>query len=327
MFDPGALVGGLVTGLREGVEAALIVSIVLAYLVRTGNERHAGQVWAGVLAAVALSVVLGVAVFATVGEMQPPFEQLFEATTLIVAAVVVTWMLFWMRRVAASVSGELRAAIERAVSGGGAFGLAVLAFTAIIREGTETAIFLTGQATVASQQADLGALSVLVGALAGLAIAAVLGVGFYRGTRRIDLGVFFRWTGLALIFIAAGLLSQAVHELAEIGFVPFGASVAYDLAGVLPDDAGIGQFARAIFGYSAAPEFAALAVYLGYLVAAIGLYLRPVRPIPIRAAAVAAVSATESAGAAGVSEGVSRGVSGGVSVPVEPATAKGTEPA
>lgn len=317
MFDPGALVGGLVTGLREGVEAALIVSIVLSYLVRTGNVRHAGQVWVGVGAAIALSVVLGVAIFATVGEMKPPFDQLFEATTLVVAAVVVTWMLFWMRRAAASVSGELRAAIDRAVSGGGALGLAVLAFTAVIREGIETAIFLTGQATAAGQQADLGALSVLVGALAGLAIAAVLGVGFYRGTRRIDLGVFFRWTGLALIFIAAGLLSQAVHELVELGLVPIGASVAYDLAGVLPDDAGIGQFAHAIFGYSAAPEFATLAVYLGYLVAVITLYLRPVR-----ARAIGGVSRVAPAPAP-------VGVASAAATPVaaEPATAKGTEAA
>lgn len=284
MFDPGALTSGLLTGLREGVEAALIISIVLAYLVRSGNARFVPQVWLGVGAAVLTSAGLGVAIFVTVGELPAPLEQLFEAAMLAVAAGVVTWMLFWMRRAAATVSAELREAIDRAVSGGTALGLAVLAFSAVLREGVETAVFLTGQATAASES-EAGAASVLVGAVLGLGLATVLGYGFYRGSRRIDLANFFRWTGVALIFIAAGLLSQAVHELVEVGVVPFGTATAYDLSAVLPHKEGIGAFLRAILGYSATPEQATLLTHVVYLVVVLAFYLRPVAPRQLAAKA------------------------------------------
>ncbi len=299
MLDVGAFVSGLVTGLREGVEAALIVSVILAYLARTGDLRRASRVWVGVGSAVLLSAVLGVVIFLTAGELQTPYEQLFEGATLLTAAVVVTWMLFWMRRQAGAVGSQLRAAVDRALSDGGSWALAALAFTAVIREGLETAIFLVGQATAASQTDSRGAATVLVGALAGLAVAVLLGYGFYRGTRRIDLGRFFRWTGVALIFIAAGLLSQAVHEFVEIGVIPVGGRVLYDLGGVLPQDQGVGQFLRALFGYSSAPEVATLVVYVAYLAAALVLYLRPVPLRPLRPARVAETAASEAPRTAG----------------------------
>ena len=275
MFDLGALTSGLVIGLREGVEAALIVSIVLAYLSRTGNRRYFGRVWLGVVGAVVASAVLGLLIFATVGELPAPYEQLFEGLTLLVAAGVVTWMLFWMRRQAASVSGQLRQAVEQALGRGGAWALAAVAFTAVIREGVETALFLVGQAT-AVREAN-GAASVLVGALIGLALAVLIGVGFYHGTRRIDLARFFRWTGVALVFIAAGLLGQAVHEFVEIGVISVGSAPAYDLSAMLPDDSGVGAFLHALLGYSATPSWAQVVVHLGYLVTVLALYLRPLR--------------------------------------------------
>jgi high-affinity iron transporter len=157
---------------------------------------------------------------------------------------------------------------------GSAWGLAVLAFTSVIREGLETSVFLVGQATSAQAAAS----SVLVGALIGLLAAIAIGWMFYTGTRRIDLRVFFRWTGIALIFIAAGLVSHAVHELIEIGVLTVGATPVFDISNVLPDEAGIGQFLRAILGYSAAPEATTLVVYLTYLVVVLALYLRPAKP-------------------------------------------------
>jgi high-affinity iron transporter len=286
VFDPGALTSGLLTGLREGVEAALIVGIVASYLVRTGHRRLLGQVWLGVGGAIALSAALGVTIFLTLGELPAPWEQLFEATMLAVAAGVVTWMLFWMRRASASVSADLRGAIDRAVAAGGGLGLALLAFTAVLREGVETAVFLTGQATAASA-AGSGAASVLVGAVAGLLLAVALGVGFYRGSRRLHLPTFFRWTGIALIAIAAGLVSMAAHELVEIGAIPFGTATAYDLSAVLPHQTGVGAFLRALFGYSATPEQTTLALHLGYLVVVLGLYLRPVPAAPVATSAPA----------------------------------------
>ncbi len=261
-MDIGSFTSGLLTGLREGVEAALIVSIILAYLARTGNARHFGKIWAGTIGAVALSAIAGVGLF--------------------VAAAVVTWMLFWMRRQAAGARNELHAAVDRVLTEGSATGLAVLAFTAVIREGLESALFLVGQAT----SADASAPAVLVGAMAGLALAVLLGVGFYRGSRRVNLRTFFRWSGIALIFIAAGLLSKAVHEFVEIGWIGVGAQTLFDASATLPHEAiegapgGIvllvGQFLRALFGYSSQPETITFVVWAGYVVLVLVAFLRPV---------------------------------------------------
>jgi high-affinity iron transporter len=287
-MDVGALSSGLVTGLREGVEAALIVAIICAYLARTGNREHFPRVFAGAGAAIALSAILGVVLFVSVGELPSPIEQLFEAATLLATAAVVTWMLFWMRRQARTVKGELQAAVDKALHQGSVNALAALAFVAVIREGLETSLFLVGQAN----SADQGAVWVLVGALVGLAVAALLGVGFYQGSRRINLATFFRWTGVALIFIAAGLLSSAVHELIEIGVIPFGTQTLFDLSAVLPheQDGGslVGQFLRALFGYSATPEATTFVVWLVYVVTVLTLFLRPVKVDPAPATGSAA---------------------------------------
>jgi high-affinity iron transporter len=161
--------------------------------------------------------------------------------------------------------------------------LSLLAFAAVIREGVETSLFLLAQATAASQ-ADDAAPSTLAGALIGLLIAVALGYGFYRGARVINLQRFFRWTGVALIFIAAGLLSQAVHEFAEIGVISFGTSTAFDISAVLPHEGAsgvvgiVGQLLRALFGYSSRPEWVTLATWLAYVALVLVLYLRPVKP-------------------------------------------------
>ncbi len=282
----GAFISGLVTGLREGVEAALIVSIILAYLVRTGNGRYTGRIWVGVGSALVLSAVLGVAIFVTIGEFRAPYEQIFEGATMLLAAVVVTWMLFWMRRQAASVSGELRAAVDRALTEGGLVGLTALAFLAVIREGLETALFLVAQASAARTESAAGASSVLVGALVGLGLAVVIGIGFYQGSRRIDLARFFRWTGVALIFIAAGLVSHAVSEFVEAGLITVGTQTLFDVSAVLPADPEsgnvVGMVLRSLFGYNPQPEIVTFVAWFAYLVIALPLYLRPARPRPQR---------------------------------------------
>ena len=282
-MDFGFLTTGLLTGLREGVEAALIVSIVLAYLAKTGNQRHFGRIWIGTSAAVVLSAIVGLVLWVTVRGFEEPAEQVFEGLTMLLAAGVVTWMLFWMRRTSANIRGELHAGIDRALTEGGAWALSLLAFAAVIREGVETSIFLLAQATAASR-ADDAATSTLAGALVGLLVAVALGYGFYRGARVINLQRFFRWTGVALIFIAAGLLSQAVHEFVEIGVITVGSTSAFDISAVLPHEGStgvvgiIGQLLRALFGYSSKPEWVTLATWLAYVALVLFLYLRPVKP-------------------------------------------------
>ncbi len=280
-MDLGAFTSGLLTGLREGVEAALILAIICAYLAKTGNQRYFPNVFVGAGLALGLSAIIGIVLFATVGSFNEPYEQLFEGLTMILAASVVTWMLFWMRRQAASVRGELHAAVDRALDNGSVTALVVLAFVAVIREGIETSLFLTGQAAAASS--DGGAGAVLLGAVIGLAIAGLIGVGFYKGSRRINLATFFRWTGVALVFIAAGLLSHAVHEFIEIGLINVGTQTLFDVSAILPhegDGSVIGQMLRALFGYTSTPEVATFAVWLTYIVVVLTLFLRPVKRPP-----------------------------------------------
>lgn len=276
-MDLAPFLSGLLTGLREGVEAALIVSIILAYLAKTGNRRHFPKIFVGAGAAIVLSAILGIALYATVGSFDEPYEQLFEGATMILAAAVVTWMLFWMRRQSASVKGELQGAVDRALDNGSASALALLAFVAVIREGLETALFLVGQATAA----EAGAMWVLVGAVAGLALAVLIGVGFYQGSRRINLSTFFRWTGVALVFIAAGLLGRAVHEFVEIGLIGIGTQPLFDVSAILPHDGNIvGEALRALFGYTSTPEAITFVVWLTYVIVVLSFYLRPIRRPP-----------------------------------------------
>jgi high-affinity iron transporter len=291
VLDPGALIGGLVTGLREGVEAALVIAIIAAFLTRTGNGRYIPRVLLGAAAAVVLSVLLGIAIYAFIGELGTPYEQLLEAVTMLVAAAIVTWMLFWMKRQAAGIRGDLQARVARVLDDGGLWGLTILAFTAVIREGIETAVFLVGQAAAAT--GSDGTISILVGAVLGLALATGVGYLVYVGSRRIDLRLFFRVTGILLVFIAAGLVSRAVHELVEIHVIAVATTTVFDLSSILPDDAGIGLFLRALFGYSAAPELVALLAWVSYVVVVLGLYLRPSRPVvpdPVAEAPASALS-------------------------------------
>ena len=281
-MDLGALSSGLLTGLREGVEAALIIAIICAYLAKTGNRREFPKVFAGAGSAIFLSAVLGLILFIQVGGFEEPYEQIFEAITLFAAAAVVTWMLFWMRRQAAGVRNELHASVDRVLTEGTVWGLTVLAFTAVIREGIETALFLLGQ-TQAAARSEGGASSTLLGAVIGLLIASGIGYGFYRGARVINLRTFFQWTGVALIFIAAGLLSHAIHEFVEVAEfygteLPLSAT-AFDLSGVLPHEGNLlGEMLRAIFGYTATPEWLTFLGWAAYLGIVLTMYLRPLPP-------------------------------------------------
>ena len=265
---------GLLTGLREGVEAALIVGIIAGYLVKIGRGDRLFVIWTGVGLAVLASALIGAGIFGTFGALEGAAEKAFEATAMLVASAVVTWMLFWMRRQAASLSGELREGIDRALVSAPLLGLGGLAFTAVIREGIETSLFLIGQAAaVASNGAGAW---VFFGAIVGLAIAVGIGAAIFKFGTRLNLQRFFQWTGAALIVIAAGLLSHGVHELIGLGLLPPLATDVYNLTAALPDTEGIGLFLRAVAGYSAAPELLTLAVHVAYLSIGLLLYLRPV---------------------------------------------------
>ena len=281
-------VGGFLTGLREGVEAALIVGIIAGYLVKIGSADSLGVIWAGVLSAIAASAAIGIAAFVFLGGLQGDAEKLIEGFASLLAVVFLTYMIFWMRKQAVTLGAELRKGVDRAIASASVFGLAAHAFTAVIREGIETALFLLAQTTAAS---EAGAGSwVAIGALAGLAVATLIGVAIFRAGVRLNLGAFFTVTGAALVVIAAGLLSYGAHELIEVGLLPAIVAPVYDLSSVLPHTEGIGQLLRAIVGYSATPELSALFLQVSYLVLGLYFYILPVR----RASAVRAASGATS---------------------------------
>lgn len=276
--------------LREGIEAALIVSIILAYLrqVQAGDRAH--LVWWGTLSAVALSIVLGTVIFAVGAEFEGTAEQVFEGVVTLSAVGVLTWMIFWMRRQGARVKTELQERVDTALVAGG-FALAALAFVAVLREGVETALFIFAAAK--GTAVDEGGIAAqLVGAALGLAVALVLGLLLYRGGIRMNLRSFFRVTGTILVVVAAGLFAYGLHELQEAGWFPFLTATAYDVSATLPDDAGVGAILRGLVGYNADPTWLEVVGWAAYLIVVGGLYLRPATvPAPARAATVEAEGA------------------------------------
>lgn len=204
--------GAFVIVLREAFEASLILGLVFAFLNKTGQrDRHGVAVWWGTAAAVVISVAMGALLFATVGELEGTAEQVYEGTAMLVAAGVLTWMVFWMRRQARTIGGALRAQVGDALASGGGVALALVAFVAVAREGLETALFLFVSV------GDDGLVPTVVGGALGLAGAIALGVAFYRGSVKLDLRRFFLVTGLLVIAFAAYLIVGGLHELGEAG--------------------------------------------------------------------------------------------------------------
>jgi high-affinity iron transporter len=203
--------GSFVIVLREGFEATLLVGLILGVLNKTGNRQHARAVWLGVLAALVSSVVVGAILFAAVGELDGNAEALYEGTAMLLAACVVTWMVFWMRKQARTLGGHLRSQVSTALVAGGGFALASVAFVGVAREGLESALFLFASV------GDTGVTETLVGGAVGALAAATLGVLFYKGTIRMDLRRFFMVTGVLVIGFAAYLIAGGLHELGEAG--------------------------------------------------------------------------------------------------------------
>jgi high-affinity iron transporter len=224
-----------VIGLREGVEASLIVGIVAAFLVQEGRRDALRLMWIGVAAAIAFCVAVA-AVLQIVDEALPQKQQeQLETVVALIAVVMVTGMIVWMRRNARTMGTELRASAATALAAGSAWGLIAMAFLAVLREGIETAFFLL--ATFQSESTQISTFSASVGALAGVLIAVLIGWGIYRGGVRLNLARFFRITAVFLVVIAAGLIAGALHTGHEAGWVNFGQGQAFDLTWLVKPDA------------------------------------------------------------------------------------------
>jgi high-affinity iron transporter len=259
-------------GLREGLEAALVVSILVAYLVKSGHADRLRPVWAGVAAAVGVSLAFGALLTFTSQSLSFEAQEAFGGTLSIVAVAFVTWMIFWMRRTARSLSKELRQRVDTALAVG-AGALALTAFLAVGREGLETSLFIWS----AVQSTGQGVQPV-VGATLGLLTAVVLGYLFYKGALRINLSKFFTWTGAALIVVAAGVLAYGVHDLQEAGVLPGLGALAFDISGAVPPDSWYGTLLRGTINLTPETTWLQALAWLAYLVPVTVLFFRPARP-------------------------------------------------
>lgn len=249
--------------LREGLEAALIISIALGVLRKLNRQDLSSTVWAGVASAIVVSLAAGVGLYAIGIELQGQAEKIFEGLTMLLAAGVLTWMIFWMNRQARTIKSDLESGVTRSVKASDKRGLFWLAFLAIVREGIELALFLTAATFATSAQATL------VGTLLGLGTAVLLGWASFTTTLRLDLRRFFQVTGILLILFAAGLVAHGVHELNEAGTLPAVIDPIWDISAYLPETTFLGTVLRTLFGYNANPSLTEMLAYFGYLVAVI----------------------------------------------------------
>ncbi|HEX9259029.1 MAG TPA: iron uptake transporter permease EfeU [Acidimicrobiales bacterium] len=268
------------TGLREGLEASLVVGILVAYLVKASRRDQLAAVWLGVSAAVVLSLGVGALLTFTSRSLTFEAQEAFGGFMSIVAVAFVTWMVFWMRAQAHAVKHELHAKMDKAVGMGG-FAVALAAFLAVGREGLETALFLWP-----TIQATGSGVAPVLGAFLGIITAVVVGYLIYRRAISLNLAVFFKITGIALIVIAAGVLAYGVHDLQEAGILPGLNNLAFDVSEQIPPTSWYGTLLKGTLNISPATTWLELATYLGYLIPVLVLFLRPVR-LPARAATAA----------------------------------------
>jgi high-affinity iron transporter len=248
--------------LREGTEAAIIVGIVSGYLAQTGRRQWLPAVWIGIIGAIAACVALAAALNAAGAEFPQRQQEMFEGCVAVIAVVMLTSMVFWMREAARSIASDLRASVDAALSrqNRGGFALASLAFLAVGREGLETIFFLS--AIVEQSQGW----SILIGAALGLICALGIGLAIYVGGTRINLRRFFQWTGVFIIFVAAGLLAGAVRAFHEAGIWNGLQGATFDLSNILPADGILGTLLGGFFGYQEAPTVSEFVAYFGFLI-------------------------------------------------------------
>jgi high-affinity iron transporter len=262
-------------GLREGLEASLVVVILIAYLVKSERRHLLPRIWTGIAVAVGVSLAFGALL--TWGPRSLTFEaqEAIGGTLSIIAVGFVTWMVFWMARHARGLSGELRGKIDVAAEAGRA-SLAVVAALAVGREGLETALFLWA-ATQAATSEGGSSTTPLLGALLGILTAVAMGYAFYKGVLKINLSKFFTWTGAILIVVAAGVLAYGFHDLQEAGILPGLNNLAFDVSGTIAPDSWLGTFLKGIFNFSPATTWLELVAWVAYVVPTLTVFLRRVR--------------------------------------------------
>ena len=287
------MVGNYLIGLREGLEAALVVSILIAYLVKIGRRDRLAVVWAGVAIAVGVSVAFGALLSYASTSLLSTFEsrETFGGVLSLIAVAFVTWMVFWMRRTARHMRAELSGRLDAALALG-TVAVVLTAFFAVAREGLETALFFWSAVQAAGSTA-----APVSGFTLGLATAVVLAWLLYRLSVTLNLATFFTWTGAGLIVVAAGVLGYAVHDLQEGGLIPGLNTMAFDVSAQIPPGSWYGTLLKGVFNFSPATTAAQAIAYLAYLLPVMVLFLRRPRvataTATVRSAAVGRSPAAE----------------------------------
>ena len=270
------MLANFLIGLREGLEASLIVGILIAYLVKTDRRHEIRYVWLGVAIALAVSIAFGIGLNLTQQSLTFEAKEAFGGTMSLIAVGFVTWMIFWMRATARSIKGELEGRIDSALAMG-PLTLAVVAFVAVGREGVETSMFtwVTGEAVADNA-------SPYIGTVIGLTIAVILGISIYLGAVRINLGKFFTWTGAFLVVVAAGVLAYAIHDLQEADILPGLNNTVFNISSTLSLDSWLGTVLKGTFNYNPAPTWLEFVAWLAYLIPVMTIFLWPSRPQVLR---------------------------------------------
>jgi high-affinity iron transporter len=267
--------------LREGVEMALIVAILLGYLRSVGGRRHFRAVWMGVAIAAAVCVAIGAGLEVASTELDKRAVEAFEGFAMIFAVIVLTGMAFWMKRQAAGISAELRAHIDEALHRGSVTAIVLLAASSVGREGLETTLFLFAGSTNATSGFDF-----VLGGILGFVLAALVGVVIYHGSRRFPLKAFFQVSGVVVLILAAGLLANSVVKLYEAAIITDLGDRPWDTDNIVSITSNLGKFLSTLLGYDSAPSTLQIALYWGYLLVAVSAFVflpagrRSPRPAP-----------------------------------------------
>ena len=272
-------------GLREGLEAALIVGILVAYVVKLDQRKRLTRLWAGITLAIMIALTAGAILTFTSQSLSFEAQEGFGGFMSIFAVALITWMIFWMAGHARFIKGHLQSEIDKALLGS-AWTLTFIAFIAVAREGLETALFLW-----AGINASGTTTGPVIGATLGLLTAVALGYIIYRGAVRLDLGRLFAWTGAGLVIVAAGVLAYGVHDLQEAGVLPGLNNLAFDVSSAIPPGSWYGALLKGTVNFSPATTWLQLIVWVAYIVPTMTLFLLKVRRSPRPPAQASAASA------------------------------------
>ncbi|HSK87349.1 MAG TPA: iron uptake transporter permease EfeU [Anaerolineales bacterium] len=266
--------------LREGLEAALIIGIVLGALTKIRRNDLSPAVWLGTLGAVSVSILTAVLLTSFGMSLEEEAEQIFEGITMLIAAGILTWMIFWMSKQARFLKGELEAGVNKAAASTGKRAMFWLAFVAVVREGIELALFVTAAFFAGDQsQVTSNTIQTLAGTILGLGTAALLGWTLFATTVRLDLRRFFQVTGLLLILFAAGLVAHGVHEFNEVGWIPAVVEHVWDVNAIVDENSVAGQLLRTLFGYNGNPSLTEMIAYFIYLAVVTVFWRRDTAPV------------------------------------------------